>query len=191
MSPFCYLGDVNQQDRCSGMIEFFAQLDEYLIQGIAYLGIWAYFILLLVVFCESGLVPLIFLPGDGFIFSIGVITWRGGLVFWPIYIGLVLATLLGYQFNFWMGRYFGKKLLQPGRFRWVKRENLNRTEIFFSRYGRRAIFIGRFVPLVRTLMPFVAGIAKMDAGYFMRDECAGWLLVDEYPFFGGVFPWSL
>ena len=116
-----------------------------------------------------------------------MITWRGGLAFWPMYVGLILATLLGYQFNFWLGCRFGHKLLQPGRIRWVKRENLNRTESFFSKYGRRAVFVGRFIPLIRTLMPFVAGIAKMDSGYFLWMNVIGGILWMSTLFLAGYF----
>lgn len=155
------------------MFEWISQLDEWLIALIMEWGLWAYLLLFIIVFCESGVVPMIFLPGDGFIFSLGVIAYRGAVFFWPTLLLLILATLLGYQFNFWTGQKYGVRLLQPGRWKWVKSAYLQRTQDFFHQYGRQAIFFGRFIPIIRTIAPFVAGIGKMYAPYFVAMNLIG------------------
>ena len=169
------------------MLEWLSQADEALIEFVKTIGPWAYLVFFLVVFGENGVIPLIFLPGDGFVFSIGVIAAAGALQIEWIYPGLLIAAWFGYQFNFWTGRRFGTLLIRKNRHRWVKPVHLTRTKSFFTQYGKKAVFIGRFIPVVRTMMPFVAGLGRMDQLTFLRFNLIGGLLWISVFCLGGYF----
>ncbi len=146
------------------MFEFLSSLDENLVELIAYLGVLAYLLFFVMVFCESGVVPMIFLPGDGFVFSLGVVARQGALEIFILLPLLIVAGISGYFFNYWTGAKLGLQLLD--RRKWVKPEHLDKTRAFFRTHGRSAVFIGRFIPIVRTIVPFVAGVAHMSKWYF-------------------------
>ncbi len=164
-----------------GWLDIIMEADEALIEMVNQLGLWAYLVLFIMVFCESGLAPMVFLPGDGFIFTIGVIAANGDLESCAIYPLLAMAAISGYFFNYYLGHRFGEMLLRARKRKWIRKEQLQKTEGFFQKYGSRAIFFGRFVPMVRTVVPFVGGLAKMEYRPFaIYSVTGGFLWISLY-----------
>jgi membrane-associated protein len=129
-------------------------------------GVWTYGILFLVVFCETGLVVTPFLPGDSLLFAAGALSATGALDIVLLFILLNLAPLLGDSTNYWIGRKLGRAAFD-GRFRFLKQEHLARTERFYEKYGGKTLILARFVPIVRTYAPFVAGAGRMRYARFV------------------------
>jgi len=169
------------------MLEWLTQADEVLIEFVRTIGPWAYLVFFFIVLGENGVIPLIFLPGDGFVFSVGVIAATGAINIEWIYPGFLIAGWCGYQLNYWTGRKFGALLIHRKKHRWIKPAHLLRTQVFFNRYGKKAVFIGRFLPVIRTIMPFVAGLGKMETRVFLRYNLWGGLLWVSVFCFGGYF----
>ena len=158
------------------VIDFVLHLDQHLDGLVTQFGPWLYVILFLIVFCETGLVITPFLPGDSLLFAVGALTAReGGLNFWIVLVVLSVAAILGDTVNYWIGYFLGEKL-QKKFPRLIKPEYLKRTHNFYERYGGKTIIIARFVPIVRTFAPFVAGVGKMTYGRFMMLKVTGGLL---------------
>ncbi len=147
-------------------IDVFLHLDGYLGQLIQNYGLWTYAILFLIIFCETGLVVTPFLPGDSLLFAVGALCAGHGLNLGWTLVLLSAAGILGDTVNYWIGHYFGPMLAQKYP-RWVKREYLDRTHAFYEKYGGKTIILARFVPIVRTFAPFVAGIGSMTYGRFI------------------------
>lgn len=173
------------------LLDIVLHLDKHLHGLIQDYGAWVYVILFLIVFCETGLVVTPFLPGDSLMFAVGTFSAvEGGLNFWLVTALLVTAAILGDTVNYWVGRLVGQKLVE--RFpRLIRKEHLDKTHDFFERYGGKTIIIARFVPIVRTLAPFVAGVGKMTYPRFMSFNVVGgllWigLLVPAGYFFGNI-----
>ncbi len=171
-------------------LDLILHLDKHLDTLVQNYGPWVYAILFLIVFCETGLVVTPFLPGDSLLFTVGAIAARGSLDVYLIAGLLTIAAILGDTVNYWVGKLVGQQLIAryPKLFR---PEHLQRTHEFFERYGGKTIIIARFVPIVRTFAPFVAGIGKMTYGRFMTFNVGGgllWilLLVPAGYFFGNV-----
>lgn len=154
------------------LIDLFLHLDTHLSAVIAQYGVWTYALLFLVIFVETGLVVTPFLPGDSLIFAAGTFAALGSLHVWLLFVLLAAAAVLGDTVNYWIGHYLGERAYS---IRWIKKEYLDRTHSFFERYGGKTIFLARFVPIVRTFAPFVAGIGRMSYGYFI-----------SYNVFGGI-----
>lgn len=134
-----------------------------------------YLILFLIVFCETGLVVTPFLPGDSLLFAVGAIAARGSLNVWIVAVVLIAAAFIGDNLNYWVGRTAGRELVR--RFpRLIKQRHLDRTHSFFETYGRKTIIFARFVPIVRTFTPFVAGMGSMDYPRFLAASVAATLL---------------
>lgn len=172
-------------------VDLILHLDRHLDSLVAQFGPWLYVILFLIVFCETGLVVTPILPGDSLLFAVGALTAReGGLNFWIVLVTLGVAAILGDTVNYWIGYFLGDKVQK--RFpRIVKPEYLQRTHNFYERYGGKTIIIARFVPIVRTFAPFVAGVGKMTYSRFMMFNVTGallWigLLVPAGYFFGNL-----
>lgn len=172
-------------------VDFVLHLDRHLDSLVTQFGPWLYVILFLIVFCETGLVVTPILPGDSLLFAVGALTAReGGLNFWIVLVTLGVAAILGDTVNYWIGFFLGDKVQK--RFpRIVKPEYLQRTHNFYERYGGKTIIIARFVPIVRTFAPFVAGVGKMTYSRFMMFNVTGallWigLLVPAGHFFGNL-----
>jgi len=164
------------------MLEFFLHLDDHLGRLIEQYGPWIYLILFLVVFCETGLVVTPFLPGDTLLFAAGIFAHddNGGLNLWLLYLVFAGAALCGDNVNYQVGRLLGRKLFNKPNSRFFKRENLDKTHEFLERHGPKAIILARFVPIVRTFMPFVAGMGTMTFARFIGYSVAGallWVLV--------------
>jgi membrane-associated protein len=146
-------------------------LDEYLGDIISQYGIWTYGILFAVIFVETGLVIMPILPGDSLLFAAGTFAaLPDGLNIWYLVILLMVAAVLGDTVNYSIGHYLGERAYN---IKWIKREYFDKTHAFFEKHGGKAIFLARFVPIVRTFAPFVAGIGKMSYGYFITYNLVG------------------
>ena len=154
-------------------VDMVLHLDKYLDQIVAQFGPWIYLILFLIIFCETGLVVTPFLPGDSLLFAVGALAARPeGLNLWLILLLLTVAAILGDSVNYWIGHYLGPKVFQ-GKTRFLRKEYLDRTHDFYERYGGKTIIIARFVPIIRTFAPFVAGVGHMTYGKFMSYNVFG------------------
>ncbi len=143
------------------LFNLFLHLDQHLNQVIRDYGAWTYLILVTIIFCETGLVVTPFLPGDSLLFAAGTFAASGSLdVRWLLGL-LTLAAIGGDALNYAIGHFVGPRVL-TGRTRWLKREYLERTERFFARYGGKAIILARFLPIIRTVAPFLAGVGSMN-----------------------------
>ncbi|WP_369583582.1 DedA family protein [Kingella oralis] len=157
------------------MLDFILHIDQHLIALAAQYGIWIYAILFLIVFCETGLVVTPFLPGDSLLFSTGAVAAAsaGTLNVHIIVVLLLAAAILGDASNFEIGKHFGAKLFSRPDSKIFKPEYLAKTHQFYEKYGGKTIILARFVPIVRTFAPFVAGMGKMHYGHFLRYNIIG------------------
>lgn len=156
-------------------IDFFLHLDVHLTEIIAQYGAWTYAILFLIIFVETGLVVMPFLPGDSLLFAAGALSALPGSVLsigWMIAL-LSLAAILGDTVNYWIGHSLGERAYDS---RWVKKEYLDKTHEFFEKHGGKTIFLARFVPIIRTFSPFVAGVGQMSYKYFFSYNVFGGLI---------------
>jgi membrane-associated protein len=166
----------------SWLLDFVLHLDRHLVELVARVDLWIYPILFAVIFAETGLVVMPFLPGDSLLFGIGALAavdTTGTLDAPVIFVVLALAAVLGNTVNYAVGRLVGPRAFS-GRHRWLKVEYLRRTEDFFRRHGGRAVALSRFIPIIRTCMPFVAGIGHMPYGRFQAYNFLGgvsWVLI--------------
>jgi len=173
------------------LIDVVLHLDKHLDGLVVQFGPWLYVILFLIIFCETGLVVTPFLPGDSLLFAVGALSARPeGLNVWIILTVLSVAAILGDSVNYWVGYFLGNKLQQRYP-RLIKPEHIRKTHDFYERYGGKTIIIARFVPIIRTLAPFVAGVGKMTYSRFMMFNVVGgllWigLLVPAGYFFGNL-----
>ena len=158
------------------LIDIVLHLDRYLKELVPEYGLWIYAILFLIIFCETGLVVTPFLPGDSLLFAIGALGGAGALNLWVILLLLTVAAILGDTVNYWIGNLVGPKIFKGEGSRWLNRKHLDKTHQFYERYGGKTIIIARFVPIVRTFAPFVAGIGRMSYLKFMSFNVAGGVL---------------
>jgi len=155
------------------LIDYFLHLDRYLGQVIGAYGLWTYGLLFAIVFCETGLVVTPFLPGDSLLFAAGALTATTSLQIGWLLLFLIIAAVLGDAANYMVGYFAGEKLV---RSRLIKKEHLARTHEFFEKHGKMTIVLARFVPIVRTFAPFVAGMGKMGYAEFAAYNVAGGIL---------------
>lgn len=160
----------------SYFIDLFVHLDKHLHEIIRDYGLWTYLILFLIIFCETGLVVTPILPGDSLLFAAGTFAALGALDPGLLFLLLTLAAVLGDTVNYWIGQYAGPKVFQQQRVRFLKKEYLLRTHEFYERHGGKTIIIARFIPIIRTFAPFVAGIGSMSYGRFVVYNIAGGIL---------------
>ncbi|GAB4547205.1 MAG: DedA family protein [Anaerolineales bacterium] len=170
------------------LINLFLHLDEYIAVMISNYGAWTYGILFAVIFVETGLVVMPFLPGDSLLFMAGTFAALGSLNVWYLLILLMVAAVGGDAVNYSIGHYLGERAYNV---KWIKREHLEKTHAFFEKHGGKAIFLARFVPIVRTFAPFVAGIGKMTYAHFAAYNVVGgvtWVLLFTLSgyFFGNI-----
>jgi membrane-associated protein len=135
-----------------------------------------YVLLFVIVFCETGLVVTPFLPGDSLLFVVGALAAAGGMDIGLVMALLVAAALSGDNVNYWIGRWAGPKVFRSEDARWLNRRHLDRTHAFYERHGGKSIILARFVPIVRTYVPFVAGVGTMPYARFLAFSVAGALL---------------
>jgi membrane-associated protein len=159
------------------LLDLFLHLDEYLATIITNYGAWSYGILFAVIFVETGLVVMPFLPGDSLLFAAGTFAALGSFNVWGLIGLLIIAAVTGDAVNYSIGHYLGERAYN---IKWIKKEYLEKTHAFFEKHGGKAIFLARFVPIVRTFAPFVAGIGKMSYAYFATYNIVGgitWVLL--------------
>lgn len=170
-------------------LDWFLHLQDHLTELVQHYGGWVYAILFLIIFLETGLVFTPFLPGDSLIFAVGALAAGGALSLWAAIPLLCAAAILGDAANYWVGKLFGRWIVRRFQGRWLKQEHLDRTHAFFEKYGGKTIIIARFVPIVRTFAPFVAGIGAMTYPRFQLYNVVGgvaWVIACSLPgyFFG-------
>jgi membrane-associated protein len=149
------------------VFEFILHIDEHLQSLIQQLGSWSYILLFAVIFGETGLVVLPFLPGDSLLFVVGTLAGTGMLRLGLLLPLLVVATILGDNVNYWIGRSIGRRVFERKNARFIKPEHLHRTQEFYERHGGKTIVLARFVPIIRTFAPFVAGVGRMHYPLFL------------------------
>lgn len=165
------------------VIDFILHIDQHLTALSAQYGMWIYAILFLIIFCETGLVATPFLPGDSLLFAAGGIAAVGGMNIHIMVLILLVAAILGDAVNFMIGKYFGAKLFSNPDSKIFRRAYLEKTHVFYEKHGGKTIIIARFVPIVRTFAPFVAGMGDMHYGRFIRYNIIGamaWVLLFSY-----------
>ena len=152
--------------------DLFLHLDKHLGEVIKDYGAWTYLILLVIIFCETGLVVTPFLPGDSLLFAAGTFAALGVLDPIWLFVLLSLAAIAGDTVNYWMGAYIGPRAFS-GNIRFLKKKHLDRTHAFYEKYGGKTIIIARYVPIVRTFAPFVAGVGAMNYTRFIVYNVVG------------------
>ncbi len=174
------------------MIDFILHIDQHLQALSASYGVWIYAILFLIVFCETGLVVTPFLPGDSLLFAAGGIAAVGGMNIHLMVLLLISAAILGDAVNFAVGKYFGHKLFANPNSKIFKQSYLAKTHAFYEKHGGKTIILARFVPIVRTFAPFVAGMGDMHYPRFFSYNVIGavlWVVLFSYAgYFFGQLP---
>lgn len=173
-------------DFLSDLFSLFLHLDRHLTELAGQYGSWIYGILFLIVFCETGLVVTPFLPGDSLLFAAGSLAAIGSMNIHLLFLLMAFAAIAGNTVNYAVGRFLGEKAFTPDA-RILKLEYLHRTHRFFERHGGKTIIITRFVPLVRTFAPFVAGAGGMSYGRFQAYNVAGGIAWTASFLYGGYF----
>ena len=166
-----------------GAINFILHIDRHLSELSARYGAWIYAILFAIIFCETGLVITPFLPGDSLLFAAGSIAALGSMNIHTMVLLLIIAAIIGDAVNFAVGKYLGERLFANPDSRIFRRSHLQRTESFYAKHGGKTIILARFVPIVRTFAPFVAGMGHMRYGRFFRFNIIGgiaWVALFSY-----------
>ena len=155
------------------LLHVFVHVDDYLQQIVEYMGVWTYVLLFLVIFAETGLVVTPFLPGDSLLFAAGAVAAIAPeLNIWVLVVTLSAAAILGDTANYWIGHWVGPHAFS-GKVRFLKKQHLDRTHAFYEKHGGKTIILARFVPIVRTFAPFVAGIGAMTYSKFILYNVVG------------------
>jgi membrane-associated protein len=177
----------------SFLIDFILNVDTYLETFVQNYGAWVYALLFMIIFVETGVVVMPFLPGDSLLFVVGALCGVGLMSFPLVCALLITAAILGDQCNYLIGRYFGPKVFQWENSRFFNKAAFDRTHAFYEKYGGITIIIARFMPFLRTFAPFVAGVAEMSRGKFTTYNVAGaliWVLgICTAGYFLGSLPW--
>ncbi len=170
----------------SNLVDFILHLDVHLNTIIQNFGIWTYLILFLIIFLETGIVVTPFLPGDSLLFAAGTFAALGSLNPIALFLILTAAAILGDTLNYWIGHFIGPKAFS-GNIRFLKKEYLDRTHEFYERHGGKTIILARFIPIIRTFAPFVAGIGAMTYSSFFFYNVIGAIAWVGLFVFGGYF----
>ena len=165
-------------------VDYFLHLDQHLNVVIQAYGTWTYLLLFLIIFCETGLVVTPILPGDSLLFAAGAFAALGALDVKVLFVLLGIAAVAGDTVNYWIGHYIGPKVFQQDM-RFLKKEYLDRTHEFYERHGGKTIIIARFMPIIRTFAPFVAGVGSMTYARFLSYNVIGGVAWIALFVFGG------
>ncbi|HQN44839.1 MAG TPA: DedA family protein [Anaerolineaceae bacterium] len=168
------------------IVDFILHVDKYLDMIIAAVGNWTYVVLFIIVFIETGLVVTPFLPGDSLLFAAGAFAARGAFDVILLYALMAVAAVLGDTANYWIGHFIGPRVFTT-KSRLFKKEYLDRTQAFYEKHGGKTIFLARFIPIIRTFAPFVAGVGKMTYGHFITYNIVGGIVWTAVFIFGGYF----
>jgi membrane-associated protein len=160
----------------AALVDVLLHLDRHLQVLVQNYGLWIYAILFAVVFCETGLVVTPFLPGDSLLFVAGAVAAAGGMSVTVLIAVLIVAAVLGDTVNYWVGAYVGPRVFHSRESRWLNTRHLERAQAFYERHGGKTIIIARFVPIIRTYAPFVAGIGAMSYPRFLAYNVGGGVL---------------
>jgi len=161
-------------------IDIFLHIDRHFSEIIQNYGLWTYLIMFIIIFLETGLVVTPFLPGDSLLFAAGAFAALGALDMTWLFVILSIAAIGGDTVNYWIGAYVGPKVFHKEKVRFLNREYLDRTHQFYEKYGGKTIIIARFVPIIRTFAPFVAGIGSMTYWKFISYNVIGgvaWIIL--------------
>ncbi len=159
-------------DMLRGFIDLFLHLDVKLTEIVTLYGFWTYLLLFVIIFCETGLVVTPFLPGDSLLFAAGALAAGGAMNVFLLMGLLIVAAILGDTVNYWIGGLIGPRAFS-GKVPFLKHEYLTRTHAFYERHGGKMIIFARFIPIIRTFAPFVAGIGSMTYGHFLSFNVVG------------------
>ena len=175
----------------SFIIDFILHIDQHLTELAAQYGAWIYGILFLIIFCETGLVVMPLLPGDSLLFAAGSIAAIGKMNIHLMVVLLIIAAILGDAVNFMIGKFFGEKLFANPNSKIFKQSHLQKTQQFYAKHGGKTIIMARFIPIVRTFAPFVAGMGHMTYHHFLAYNVIGgvlWVTIFSYLgyFFGNM-----
>lgn len=170
----------------TNFINLFLHVDKNLVAVINQFGGWSYGILFGVIFMETGLVVTPFLPGDSLLFAAGALAAMGSFKIFALYLLIVAAAILGDSVNYWIGRYIGPKAFEMNS-KLMKKKYLLEAQSFYEKHGNKTIVLARFVPIVRTFAPFVAGIGKMHFGNFVAYNCIGGIAWVSIMLWSGYF----
>ncbi len=169
------------------LVDFIINLDEHLTELIKYFGGLVYVILFLIVFCETGLFVTPFLPGDSLIFVVGALAAAGALNLGLITIVLMAAAIIGDTVNYHIGKYLGPKIFKKQDVKFLNRKHLDKAHEFYERHGGKTVIIARFIPIIRTFAPFVAGMGSMSYGRFILYNIVGGVSWVSICIFAGYF----
>ncbi len=167
--------------------DYIMHMDKHLELAIQYFGPWVYVILFLIIFCETGLVFTPILPGDSLLFTTGTFSAQGALDVTWIFILLSIAAILGDTLNYWIGCYMGPKVFYKERSLFLNKKHLEKTHHFFEKHGGKTIILARFMPIIRTFAPFVAGIGSMTYWRFLAYNIVGGIVWVALFVFGGYY----
>ncbi len=166
--------------------DFLLHIDRYLSVIIQDFGAWSYLILFVVIFIETGLVVTPFLPGDSLLFAAGAFAAVGAFNPVLLFVILAIAAIAGDTANYWIGHKIGPRVFS-GEVRFLKKEYLDKTQAFYDKHGGKTIFLARFIPIIRTFAPFVAGVGQMRYGYFISYNIIGGIVWTGVCIFAGYF----
>jgi membrane-associated protein len=171
----------------STIIDVFLHLDQHIAGYMNEYGVWIYVILFVIIFCETGLVVLPFLPGDSLLFATGALAASGSIHLLPIFLIFCVAAIAGDTLNYTIGHYSGNKVEAREKLFFVKRESLDKTNRFFDKHGSATIILSRFIPIIRTFAPFTAGVGKMPYSKFLSYNVIGGIVWVSIALFAGYF----
>jgi membrane-associated protein len=168
------------------LIDFIVHIDKHLAEIISAYGTLTYFILFAIIFAETGLVITPFLPGDSLLFAAGTFAALGSIDVYILFVILCIAAILGDTVNYWVGHYIGPRVFKEDR-RFIKKAYLEKTHAFYEKYGGKTIIIARFIPIIRTFAPFVAGVGAMNYSKFILYNITGGIVWIGSFLFAGYF----